>query len=706
MENAVCSGASESFDSRVCNHTPTRVRPLDVEGSRRSPRVSLLTHSPQQRNETPHSTLLVSGAQELPDSVKGSLVDSVTADSTAVDSADSAKVLIDNSTKIFLSDSKERQNEQRKKDKDKEAGIVREVKKRNTFVEDHSDDCGESLDSISTDLDGDACHLVDSSDDTEWDQEDPLVENLELSHLWGGEAPVYNPLENLSLCSFTDFEQTLAVLKCKGQGLDLAEICGGEARTTQIGIRRHLKCGSNFDLVTNFDLTVKHQRMRAWQYFEQNTVLCVIMAPVCGPYGPMSNLNWSLYPETMRLKELAVRPLAQFCGLVALLQLGKDLHFIQEQPYPSRLYDVMPWPKVMRYQEVVQVVYDRCAAGLKVLNGKFKGLFLKKPSTMTASDPELVKPFQDLRCKQKHEHLSGDGHPKELSEAQVWTWEEANRIIAGIINLRKKLRSKSYPVQTRENIKWPQPGAVKNDPSLTRYSSECKACKAGWPDNHFEHSRVAGKCRYPGQEPWVPDCEACLKGKHIDCPNPAHSLDDKCWWGGRQSRQSAPRTGKHPRDPAIKASSDPTAKLSGSPGGEELGAEGEEEIEERIARQGASAASSTEAPPMEEGSEPLPMRRRKDQPKGHRSTVVPPKKEDRSAELGGDGPADADDWTHFDIKRVLRTLRLAEQPQCKLTLRKLHLRWWHASAKAMQNLLGRAGIPDMVLKLIPPIVPR
>ena len=63
-------------------------------------------------------------AQKLPDSA-------VPIEST-MDSAD---------TQIFPTDQKEKQNIQRKADK--EAGIIREVKKRPKVVEDHSDDCGE-----------------------------------------------------------------------------------------------------------------------------------------------------------------------------------------------------------------------------------------------------------------------------------------------------------------------------------------------------------------------------------------------------------------------------------------------------------------------------------------------------------------------------------------------------------------------------------
>jgi len=72
--------------------------------------------------------------------------------------------------------------------------------------------------------------------------------------------------------------------------------------------------------------------------------------------------------------------------------------------------------------------------------------------------------------------------------------------------------------------------------------------------------------------------------------------------------------------------------------------------------------------------------------------------------LGGDGPADPDDWRQFDIHRVLRSLRLAKPKQCELTLRKLHIRWWHASSSAMTKLLGRAGVPKLILDLIPAIV--
>ena len=70
----------------------------------------------------------------------------------------------------------------------------------------------------------------------------------------------------------------------------------------------------------------------------------------------------------------------------------------------------------------------------------------------------------------------------------------------------------------------------------------------------------------------------------------------------------------------------------------------------------------------------------------------------------GVGPAHPDDWSHFDINNVLRLLRIGNQTQARLTLRKLHIRWWHASTAAMTRLLERAGVPREVLNLLPGII--
>ena len=62
------------------------------------------------------------------------------------------------------------------------------------------------------------------------------------------------PLELLSGFVFTNLRHTFATLNTMGKGIDIAEICGGEARTTQVGTRRHMshrRC-LNFHLETTF----------------------------------------------------------------------------------------------------------------------------------------------------------------------------------------------------------------------------------------------------------------------------------------------------------------------------------------------------------------------------------------------------------------------------------------------------------------------
>eukprot|EP00969_Alexandrium_andersonii_P268040 11844256-Alexandrium_andersonii.AAC.1 len=42
------------------------------------------------------------------------------------------------------------------------------------------------------------------------------------------------------------------------------------------------------------------------------------------------------------------------------LQLEHGRRFIQEQPHQSSLYEVMPWPSVLRDECVMSIVCDRC----------------------------------------------------------------------------------------------------------------------------------------------------------------------------------------------------------------------------------------------------------------------------------------------------------------------------------------------------------
>ena len=61
--------------------------------------------------------------------------------------------------------------------------------------------------------------------------------------------------------------------------------------------------------------------------------------PSVHPFGPMSHLNWAINPAAMQERYEVAQPIAAFCGQIALRQLRKHNPFIQEQPYPSSLYE-------------------------------------------------------------------------------------------------------------------------------------------------------------------------------------------------------------------------------------------------------------------------------------------------------------------------------------------------------------------------------
>ena len=130
-------------------------------------------------------------------------------------------------------------------------------------------------------------------------------------------------------------------------GTDIAEVCGGEGRTSTIATRRRLHSGKNLDLVTGLDLTKESNIITGYNYFERNVNLCAVMAPECKCFGPMSNMVKTCNPETHERELNRVgRPLAKFCGNVAVIQLKKGLHFIREQPFPTTIDHIQPWPTV------------------------------------------------------------------------------------------------------------------------------------------------------------------------------------------------------------------------------------------------------------------------------------------------------------------------------------------------------------------------
>ena len=63
-----------------------------------------------------------------------------------------------------------------------------------------------------------------------------------------------------------------------GDGSEIFELCGWEARPTRVAIIRHVKTGKNFGLVMGCDLGDKHNQREVIKFLENHNVLLVAMA--------------------------------------------------------------------------------------------------------------------------------------------------------------------------------------------------------------------------------------------------------------------------------------------------------------------------------------------------------------------------------------------------------------------------------------------
>ena len=255
-----------------------------------------------------------------------------------------------------------------------------------------------------------------------------------------------------------------------------------------------------------------------------------------------------------------------------------------------------------------------------------------------------------------------------------------------------------YPVDW-SNIKQAQPGGTPGqvDPRAPpKEQSPCKACRACRRKNDWEHTRVIGECRYPWDEPWVPACPECQERKPRWKGDHTFRLGE-CVWADQHPRAFGPRarSSARPHEPEIKRDTEPTANIKAvDDDGVELGADNEERVAEadRLARDphpppvqvgGSSASNAGPNEPNEEeddvgGQSADNVRRRGDG--ARRRGPDQSQRVRRTWRDDGDNPHSPHDWSNFDIGRVTRLLRTNRPGAPRLTLRKLHTTWCHATA--------------------------
>ena len=142
--------------------------------------------------------------------------------------------------------------------------------------------------------------------------------DLRMSWFFGSEAQHVTANVGLNTRVVRDVYHLVEFIYTTACGLDIVEICGGDARPSQIAVRRQMPSGENFDLRNGYNLNDKRRQDAVWEYFKRCRPLVAVMAPTCTPFGPMSHLNYQInYDGWLRSYDLAA-PHGRFCGRIAL----------------------------------------------------------------------------------------------------------------------------------------------------------------------------------------------------------------------------------------------------------------------------------------------------------------------------------------------------------------------------------------------------
>ena len=150
----------------------------------------------------------------------------------------------------------------------------------------------------------------------------------------------------------TTFPHASHFLNNVGLGFDLGEFYGGEARSTNITIKRCLRTGTNVDLDLLPDLGDPQVQRYALTYLATNQVLVLIMAPNCRCRGPTSHLDAVVHQDTWEHVE--------FWGHADLRQIAHSRYSFLAHTSPCRIWKVPPWPEVWLHPTVDSGKLDRC----------------------------------------------------------------------------------------------------------------------------------------------------------------------------------------------------------------------------------------------------------------------------------------------------------------------------------------------------------
>ena len=381
-------------------------------------------------------------------------------------------------------------------------------------------------------------------------------------------------------------------------------------------------------------------------------------------------------------------PLAKLCAAIAMFQVQAGRHYVVEQPRGSDMFQLPEWQALVDVSYKCQ--FDQCQLGLKEKCPPY--LPLLKPTEMWSSHPTITQHLAGLHCNKQHE-----SHGKVNSEAQVWPIQLCNKLAVGIAELMISSQTKKQYFPTYD----------------------CPGCRGHARKDDKRHTRDS-TCKWKDVEPMEWGCEACQR--HRPRSHTSHTFGPDCQWAIAATREAGgrrPRKGHHPRDPSVPASREPTGTLR-LDGSANIDVVSPEEVSavpnsvdavvpsaEETAEIAPSSATSPEVLTPEEAearrkrkSESMPTKRKVDASTQAEQQKVRALVPVRASEADQEEPP----WTKHDLGAVLQQLRSIRPGIVRRALRRLHIRWFHCSAKRMKMLLTAAGVSPEVIELVEEIV--
>ena len=564
--------------------------------------------------------------------------------------------------------------QRQRKQATKAAGQELVVKRKRKIVEQHFDDCGEDLSSLSFPMHSSLLEDSAGSSSEEEALADALVQpQLNAFETWSGCGSAgIQPPPNIgpSTVIAVDVDEMLAILASPAftsHGVELVELFGREGSDAYLCIRRRLQSGHPCELSVRAELGSPATRDKILQYLVQAKPIVVMMAPAV-----------TAQPQPMHHSCSANAPLKSFSGQVAELQLQQGGYFLIEQPFPSSLYCAQPWDSVRQHAACSRVVLHEC-----MLSYHAAPLRVRRPIELVANHGYLLQPFENLQCDGGHAHV-------QPSRGETHRWPHSMRQkIAYAINRLVRL---SHGNRTRESASFPSvavganpEGEPDSEVPVDEQWRKCKGCLWRLQRHDKMHSRIRGQCKYPDSETIEFGCPACKARKNRS--DEGHTFGPDCRHVLTQVRASAKQRRPFGRVPAR---TEPTGNLRGS----SLGRQAERDAEEQDGEQhqASEPSSSSNAPPAL-GARP---------PSAGRGPDLEPRTRRTWSEADTQTPS-GDDWTSFDVQASFRGLRHADEAGKRRILRKLHLRWWHCSTDKMLSLLKAGGLGRDVLDLVPAI---